>query len=159
MGTGKTTVGRAVASELGWCVCDTDEEIERAAAATIADIFRSEGEAYFRALETDEIRKQVRLIEKGNPCVLSVGGGAYVQPGNYELLQHNGVTIWLDCGFDRICQRLDGDCARPLAADREKFRDLYETRRPLYARADFRISVEDRPISEIVRGILQLPIF
>ena len=159
MGTGKTTVGRAVASELGWCFRDTDEEIERAAAKSIRDIFLHEGEAHFRELETREIRKQVRLVEAGNPCVLALGGGAFVQPINYDLLQHNGVTIWLDCGFDRICERVNGDSSRPLAADRENLLRLYESRRPLYARADFRICVEDRPASEIARDILELPIF
>jgi shikimate kinase len=159
MGTGKSTIGRALASELGWCFCDTDEEIERVAGRSIAEIFQNEGEEHFRDLETAEIRKQVRLIEKGNPCVVALGGGAYVQRSNYEIVQPNGITIWLDCGLDQICKRLDGDGVRPLALDPEKFRTLYEIRRPLYARADFRVSVEDRSVSETVRDVLQLPIF
>ena len=159
MGTGKTTIGRAVASALGWCFRDTDEEIEIGAAQTIREIFVQHGEAHFRELENREIRKQVRFVEAGNPCVLALGGGAFVQPNNYELLQHNGVTIWLDCGFDHICERVNGDSSRPLAADRENLLRLYESRRPLYARADFRICVEERPTNEITRDILDLPIF
>ena len=96
MAAGKTTVGSALADELGWCFIDIDSEIEAQEQARIAEIFRSRGEAHFRELEAEAIRRRVALIEAGDPCVMALGGGAFVQSRNWELIQNNGVTVWLD---------------------------------------------------------------
>ncbi|MBV9761295.1 MAG: shikimate kinase [Acidobacteriaceae bacterium] len=160
MAAGKTTVGRSLADELGWCFVDVDEEIETGQRTSIAEIFRERGENYFRDLETETIRRRVSLIEAGDPCVMALGGGAFVQPRNWELIQNNGVTVWLDCELETVRKRLGDDTTRPLADDRgSALTQLFVDRRPLYARADFRIEVDTAEVCDIVRKILRLPIF
>lgn len=160
MASGKTTIGRAVAEQLGWPFTDIDSEIEAQQGRSVAEIFLSDGEVAFRDLETETIRQHVRQIEAGNPCVVALGGGAFVQPRNWELIQDNGIAVWLDCALETIRKRLGEDTSRPLAADRGgALLKLYEDRRPLYARADFRIDVDTAELPEIVNKILRLPIF
>src|SRR5947209_16272732 len=65
MGCGKSTVGRALADELGWYFSDLDEDIEQAAGTTIAEIFDTKGEAAFRAMETESLRKRVHTVQSG----------------------------------------------------------------------------------------------
>jgi shikimate kinase len=159
MASGKTTVGRAVAEELGWPFCDLDSEIELREGMTIAQIFAERGEGAFRDLETDAIQQRVWSIEAGRPCVIALGGGAFVQQRNWELIQNNGVTVWLDCAIEMIRNRLGDDNSRPLAQNRERLAKLFEDRRPLYSRADFRVEVDCDDVSRIVRKVLELPIF
>ena len=159
MCAGKTTVGSALADELGWCFIDIDREIEAQERVSIAEIFRERGEEYFREVEAKMIRGRVALIEAGDPCVMALGGGAFVQSRNWELIQNNGVTVWLDCELETVRRRLDGDATRPLAQAGDALAKLFEDRRPLYARADFRVPVDTDDVTEIVRRICTLPIF
>lgn len=159
MASGKTTIGRAVAEEIGWPFFDVDTAIEQRAGKTIAQIFEEQGEDLFRSLETEAIRERVMRIEAGHPCVVALGGGAFVQPRNWELVANNGVTVWLDCTIERAAERLAGDTSRPLAANRDRLAQLFEARRPLYARADFRIEVDCDDVAQITRKVLELPIF
>lgn len=159
MAAGKTTVGRALADELGWCFVDIDSDIEAQQGKAIAEIFREHGETHFRRLESGMIRARVARIEAGDPCVMALGGGAFVQPQNWELIENNGVTVWLDCELETVRRRLGDDVRRPLAQDRGALEQLFEDRRPLYARADYRIQVDTAGVDEIVRNILALPIF
>jgi shikimate kinase len=159
MAAGKSTVGRALADELGWAFIDIDLEIEKEQGTSIQEIFLSQGEGAFRDLETAVIRRHVDTIQSGIPGVVALGGGAFVQLRNWEILENNGVTIWLDCPFDIVCQRMNGDDGRPLAADKIRLAKLFEDRRPLYSRADFRLEIIDDDVTTIVRRILRLPIF
>jgi shikimate kinase len=159
MAAGKSTVGRALAKQLGWHFSDIDLEIERQQGAKIADLFITHGEAGFRDMETEMIRRHVDSIRAGVPAVIALGGGAFVQPRNWDLLENNGVTIWLDCPFDVVCRRLNGDDTRPLAKDSSRLAKLFEDRQPIYSRADFRVEVATDEVSTIVAGILNLPIF
>ena len=159
MCSGKSTVGRALANELGWCFVDVDAEIEASEQKPIRQIFREAGECAFRDLESATIRQHITRIEAGDPCVIALGGGAFVQSRNWELIQNNGVTVWLDCALETIIKRLGNDETRPLAENREGLAQLYGDRRPLYGRADFRLVVDAADTSEIVHRILNLPIF
>lgn len=156
MGSGKTTVGRVLAGEIGWPFCDLDSEIENRQGESITRIFIERGEAAFRELETQALSEHIARIEAGHPCVLALGGGAFVQPRNWELIADNGISIWLDCNLERVRQRLGNDTTRPLA---NRLGELFEERRPLYSRADFRVEVDCDDAAEIVRKILHLPIF
>ena len=156
MGCGKSTIGRALADEIGWRFIDLDEEIEKAEKCSISEIFEQRGEPAFRLLETAELRKRVRNIECGQPFVVALGGGAFLQENNCELLSTKGVSIWLDCPFETIQQRIAGQTHRPLAQDPAKFRELYESRRPGYGRADYRIEVSSDDPAETVAKILAL---
>ena len=74
------------------------------------------------------------------PTVVALGGGAFVQPGNFDLIGNHGISIWLDCAFEEIRRRLSAERSHaPLARDPERFRQLFEERREGYSRADFRV--------------------
>lgn len=159
MGCGKSTVGRALAEELGWKFTDLDEEIERAAQTTIRAIFETQGEPAFRELESAALREHVRVVRMGRPQVISLGGGAFLSEENVELATNNGVTIWLDCPFSMIERRVSGATHRPLARDPEQLKTLFEARQAGYARADFRVKIEDDDARGAVAQILALPLF
>jgi shikimate kinase len=160
MASGKSTVGRHLAHRLGWSFFDTDAEIEAAEGVTIAQIFEQRGEAEFRRIEHEILRQHVRSIERGRAAVLALGGGAFVQAGNRDLLQSNGVTIWLDCPFDVVKRRVAAHhVVRPLASDPEKFEALWHARRELYQLADARVPVESDDPDATVAAILAAPLW
>jgi shikimate kinase len=91
--------------------------------------------------------------------VLALGGGAFAQPRNFELIENNGITIWLDCPLPRILDRLKGDTNRPLARNPGKFEELFSERRESYGRADYRIEITSDDADTAVEMVLRLPIF
>ena len=159
MASGKTTIGRRLADELGWHFADLDEDIETQQGTTIAELFDTRGEEEFRRIETAAIEKRVRLIERGRPMVVALGGGTFTQQVNCEMLENNGISVWLDCPFPIVCERVSRASHRPLSRDPDKFRELFETRREAYQRADFRIEVPGDDPEPVVDSILHLPIF
>ncbi|MBZ5624735.1 MAG: shikimate kinase [Acidobacteriia bacterium] len=159
MASGKTTVGRHLAHRLGWNFYDTDHEIESAEKLSIAEIFRTRGEAQFRRIETEIIRQHVGWIERGRPAVLALGGGAYVEPASRQLLQDNGMAVWLDCPFELVKQRVGPGSDRPLAQDPEKFAALFEARREGYGLADIHIRIESDDPEITVQAIVGHPLF
>jgi shikimate kinase len=159
MAAGKTTIGRALAERLGWHFADLDDDIEAAEQMMIARIFEQRGEQEFRRIERAALRARVKAIECGKPTVLALGGGAYVAPANYDLVENNGITIWLDCPFEVVQRRVEQTSHRPLARDAERFAQLYEERREAYARADFRIAIESDDPAMAVAAVMLLPLF
>jgi shikimate kinase len=138
MGAGKTAVGKALASRLGVPFRDSDAEIETAAAMSIAEIFARDGEAFFRSRETEVIG---RLISAA-PCVLSTGGGAFLQPRNRELISAKGVSVWLNADLALLWSRVKNKDTRPLLRTPDPYdtlRALYEARVPVYAGADIEV--------------------
>lgn len=159
MASGKTTIGRLLAHELGWSFADLDEDIEAREGCSIAEIFDTRGEEEFRRIERESIQERLRQIGGGKATILALGGGAFTQSGTQTLLEDHGVTIWLDCAFSKICARIEGSNHRPLARDRIKFQQLYDDRRSGYAKADYRIEIDTDDPAAIVAAILKLPIF
>jgi shikimate kinase len=159
MGSGKSTVGRALADELGWKFLDLDDEIERKHGSEIAMIFDQQGEPAFRQMESVALHDTVRAIEAGRPHVISLGGGAFLNQENFELVSNNGITLWLDCPFGLIEKRVGGATHRPLARDPGRMRELFDLRQPSYARADYRIEIEDDDPLTAVARIMALPLF
>jgi shikimate kinase len=158
MGSGKSTVGRHLAHRLGWSFFDLDSEIERAEGSAIAEIFAAKGEEEFRRIETEMLKQHVRWVERGRPSVLALGGGAFARAANRELLEDNGISIWLDCPFSVVERRAGNDPRRPLAADPVKFRALFDSRREAYARADLRVEIESDDPERAVEAILGAPV-
>ncbi len=142
MGAGKTAVGRAVAAKLDVPFLDSDAEIVSAANMSIAEIFERDGEAFFRTKETQVID---RLLEE--ECgILSTGGGAFLAEGNRDIITQKGVSVWLDADLNLLWQRVKHKDTRPLlrtANPRATLQDIYETRVPIYAKAD--LSVKAAP--------------
>jgi shikimate kinase len=160
MGSGKSTVGRLLADWLGWSFADLDADIEAEQKIPIAAIFDRYGKEHFRKLETEAIRKRTRMVRRGQPQVVALGGGAFTRPENLELLEGHGVTVWLDCPLEMARRRVLREGAdRPLARDPRKFGELYEARRPGYARADYRIEAASDDPGPVVEAIRALPIF
>lgn len=159
MASGKSTIGRALADHIGWPFVDIDVEIEAHAGKPITRIFSEAGEAGFRDIETSVIRKHVSRIEAGQPRVIALGGGAFIQERNWQMIENNGITLWLDCPLETIRRRLGDDTTRPLAADRQALGQLFADRRPIYERADYRIDVDTDHVDEIVSRILTFPLF
>ncbi len=154
MGTGKTTVGRAIAHKTGFTVLDSDQEIERAQGRTIADIFAQNGEPAFRALERD-------FIERGHAAertIVACGGGLVVQPGMLDLLRGKGVVICLHASLETILARTARHRNRPLLEvenPEERIRTLYAAREPIYKRSGTVILTDGRPLNEIVAHVLR----
>jgi len=159
MGSGKSTVGRALAEELGWEFADLDEDIEKREGMSISQIFDTRGEADFRQAETAALRERVRSVEGGRPCVIALGGGALLSEPNFQMVSNNGVTVWLDCPFSMVERRLSGHLHRPLARDPEKLRELFAVRRTGYERADYCVAVENDDAAATAAKILALPLF
>ena len=156
MGAGKTAVGRAVAARLGVDFRDSDAEIERAANATIPEIFVRDGEGFFRKREAEVI---ARLLREG-PCVLSTGGGAFLQETNRVMISARGVSMWLDAPLELLWQRVRHRDTRPLlqtADPRRTLGEIFEVRVPIYALADLSVrcaahlSIEDTAGKVIAR--------
>ena len=156
MGCGKSTVGEALAEEIGWTFLDLDSEIERTEGTSIAEIFETRGEAEFRRVEGAALARCVRSVQLGRPQVVSLGGGAFLSQENFNLVTHNGVTIWLDCPYDMIEKRVAAASHRPLARDPERLRELFDARRKGYARAEYRIDAASDDASAAVTQILGL---
>src|SRR5689334_20963185 len=142
MGSGKSTVGRALADELGWEYADLDEDIERREGMTISEIFSQRGEPAFRQCETAALRERVRSVICGKPYVIALGGGAFLSEENFEMVSNNGVSVWLDCPFSTVERRVAGLTHRPLVRDSEVLRTLFASRRTGYERADYCVPVE-----------------
>ncbi len=154
MGAGKTAVGTAVARQLGVPFCDSDEEIVRAADRTIAEIFERDGEAFFRARESEVIARLLR----GTPCVLSTGGGAFLSEANRRLVHDVGISVWLRADLELLWQRVRHKATRPLlrtANPRETLRQLYDARLPDYAKADLAVdAAADLSVEEMAGRVI-----
>lgn len=159
MGSGKSTVGRLLAEEIGWSFLDLDDEIEKSSGLSISALFELHGEDDFRRIEFQTLQRFVQRIERGQPFVVALGGGAFAQTKNIDLLENNGVTIWLDCPLPLVERRVARHEHRPLARDMEKFRSLYQQRQQSYAKADYRVEVSDAEPITHVASILRLPLF
>jgi len=159
MGCGKSTVGRALAEELGWSHIDLDDEIETSVGVSIAEIFATRGEPEFREIESRMLQKSVHAVQSGRPHVIALGGGAVIKEENFDLISNNGVTVWLDSPFSAILRRVSTETHRPLARDPKQLEQLFEQRRPIYARCHYRIEFEDEDARGAVSKILALPLF
>lgn len=155
MGAGKTAVGTALARVLGVPFLDSDEEIVRAADRSIAEIFERDGEAFFRARETEVLGRLLR----GTPCVLSTGGGAFLAEGNRALITAKGISVWLRADLDLLWQRVRHKTTRPLlrtANPRETLRALYEARLPFYQMADLTVdSSADLSVEDMAHRVIE----
>ena len=154
MGAGKSTVGRRLAEALGRPFYDSDDEIEKAAGLSVADIFTIHGEEEFRR---GEHRVLQRLLE-GPPHVLATGGGAYLNPATRELMRKHAVTVWLNADLETLWKRVSKRSHRPLLRTENPkgvLSDLFDARKPIYEMADLTVPSVDGPHSRTVRAIIE----
>jgi shikimate kinase len=154
MGAGKTAVGTQLARRLGVPFLDSDEEIVRAAHRSIAEIFERDGEAFFRARESEVLS---RLLG-GAPCVLSTGGGAFLAEPNRRMIAERGVSVWLRASLDLLWQRVRHKSTRPLLRTenpRDTLRAIYEARGPIYGLADVTVdSQADASVEDMAQRVI-----
>lgn len=156
MGVGKTTVGRRLARLLGRGFVDVDEEIERAAARTVGEIFAEHGEAYFRAGE----RRVIARLMAERHGVIATGGGAFVDPETRALILDRGLAIWLDCEVSTLVRRTARRNTRPLLQTGDPqmiLTELRQSRAPAYAEAPIHVMTDDVPhtatLARIIEGL------
>src|SRR5574340_826015 len=152
MGTGKSTVGRRLASELGLKFLDIDAVIETEAGLAIGEIFDKYGEHHFRTLES-EVIKRLTSGEFGTGYVVSTGGGAVVNDLNRQALKGWGVLICLKASVDEILRRVEKKSDRPLLATsdrREAIERLIKERDAAYGDCDLSVVTDYRDVQEIV---------
>ena len=155
MGTGKSTVGRAVAQRVGFDCIDSDHEIERVAGKEIPAIFAELGEPAFRAMER-------AFVEGGHPTtrtVVACGGGLVVQPGMLERLKAHGVVVCLHASVETILARTARQKNRPLlnVEDPEaRIRKLFAEREAVYRSAGSVILTDARPMNDIIAHVLRV---
>jgi shikimate kinase len=155
MGAGKTTLGRLLAADLGWEFRDLDAEIEQDSGMTVADIFRREGEAGFRAREVAMLG---RLLQ-GERLVLALGGGAVESAGVREQLTacRGACVVYLAAPLEALVQRCleqPGAAERPVLADRERLRSRWAARLPYYEQAHLRVETGGLSPEESLHALL-----
>jgi shikimate kinase len=155
MGAGKTTVGRALAAKLGWEFIDLDDLIQARDGRAIPQIFQKSGEKAFRDLERQVLQELVSS-SRGNASVLSLGGGAFIDNTNQQVLRENEIpAVFLDASAEELFRRCQQPgLERPLLSDRSGFSALYERRRPAYMNAAICIQTAGREIASIVDEIM-----
>jgi shikimate kinase len=134
MGSGKSSIGRRVASGLGFQFVDTDALLVERDGREIAEIFAQDGEVRFRDLETSVLES----LSGRERCVISTGGGVVLREENRALLRELGFVVWLTASEDVIFERVSRTNKRPLlrtANPRETVNQLFAARRPLYEAA------------------------
>jgi shikimate kinase len=152
MGTGKTTVGKALSKRTGLALMDVDHLIEEKERRRIADIFEKDGEPAFRKLEKETISRIASLAGQ----IITTGGGAVLDPDNFEALKKNGLVIALEARPETIYERVKGSRHRPLLSSGElelEIRRLLESRRPIYDKADLKFSTDGKTAQQVADEI------
>jgi shikimate kinase len=153
MGTGKSSVGRLVASHLHFDFVDTDELIESRAGRTISDIFAQAGEEAFRQIE----KQVVAELAHARRVVISSGGGLAAQPDNLASLREHALIVCLWASPEAIWERVRHQTHRPLLDDPDpqgRIRTLLAAREPYYRQADVLVNTEMRSVKEVAHHVL-----
>lgn len=153
MGAGKSSLGMRLAEALGLGFADADNEIEKAAQMSIADIFEAHGETYFR----DGERRVIKRLLDEPPHVLALGGGAFVNDKTRALVKQKSLSIWLDVPLNELVIRVNKKPGkRPLLVGQDvetKLRELMTARGPLYAQADLKVDVGGGTHEEAIEAL------
>lgn len=153
MGSGKTTLGRALAAATGLRFIDLDEYIEEQSGATVREIFATRGEAAFREIE----RATLLEVSRMDDVIVACGGGTPCFRSNMELMNATGFTVLLEASFPRLLERLtEGRAKRPLIAAMERdeleayIRTTLNARMPHYSKARGRFGSDELETAEMI---------
>ena len=143
-GSGKSTMARYLCSKTKFNYLDLDEEIEKKSQKSITEIFRDEGQDYFRSLETKLLKE---IINKEKIFILSTGGGTPCFNKNMELMKKNGITIFLNTSIDTLIERVSRKNKRPLFNSKnikETINNMFNERIKYYNQSRFSVKDNDR---------------
>lgn len=152
MGTGKTTIGRLLAKQMNWTFVDTDTTIEQEQGTVISQLFETLGEAQFRRIETDTLKRVLNARQQ----VIATGGGAVLAEENCRAMLQDGYVVALIANSSTIIQRVGGDQSRPLLKGdlHGRVTSLLELRKTAYDFADVKIDTTTQSIEQIIESIL-----
>lgn len=141
MGSGKTRIARELAQRLNVEMVDLDEKITASKGRSPAQLIVDEGEEAFRVIESDVLRE---LLETDSARVIALGGGAWIQEVNRNLIeQYDWISVWLDVPFEVCWARIQASGEdRPLGRTKEQAQTLYDQRKPIYQLANVRIQMD-----------------
>lgn len=151
-GSGKSTIGPALAKKLDYEFIDTDEQIVKNEHKTIAKIFETKGERYFRKIEAEMVLKALQRKKK---FVIALGGGAFQNASNRKLIEENAIVIFLSTAQKELYRRLRKTTDRPILSHttvklHDKIKTVLNQRINNYKKADIIVSTTDKTISQIV---------
>jgi shikimate kinase len=154
MGAGKTSTGEVLSRRLGWPFEDLDDWIELRQGSSVEQIFQEHGEAGFRRAEHAALKE---LLEKlaSAPKVLALGGGAFAQPENRDLLAKAPIaSVFLDAPVEELFNRcrLQGK-QRPLFGSLEQFRRLHDKRQEHYCKARYRVDTSGKEVEAVASEV------
>lgn len=160
-GSGKSTLGKALAAKLNWSFYDLDDLIEAKAGNVISEIFSTHGEGYFRKLESSVLEE---TLKKDETFVLATGGGAPCFNENMEVINKNGVSVYLDVPLNNILERLTNTqvAIRPLFSSLDtpqiilKLKDMHSQRNAYYEMAKIKLRGEDSSPELLIANWLPL---
>jgi shikimate kinase len=154
MGAGKSTTGKLLSDRLGWPYLDSDDEIERLTGKTVPEIWKAEGEPAFRA---EEAKVLAQACTSDGPAVVSVAGGAVLDPENRAFIRRGGLIVWLRADVSTLVRRVGAGAGRPLleSSPAEAMARLYEQRAPIYSElADLVFDVDRMSPPQVVDQIV-----
>lgn len=145
MGCGKTTAGKILSNRTNYRFVDLDEFISQKESLSISDIFEKYSEKYFRQLET----KAIKELIKEKDIIVSLGGGAILNPTNAKIIKGSGKVVFIDIDEKTAFKRLENDTSRPLLNTEDKFetiKKLLNERKPIYLKySDFTVNGAETP--------------
>ncbi len=155
MGCGKTTTAKELGKIAeGYKAIDLDEEIEKSTGKKISDIFLKFGEPHFRMLETEKIKSFL----KKEKIILSLGGGAFENAENRELILKECTVIYLKTSADTIYDRIKNETHRPLLRknfSKSRIQDIIKLREKNYEKADITVVTDNKSPKETAQEILR----
>ncbi|MBI1909965.1 MAG: shikimate kinase [Deltaproteobacteria bacterium] len=154
MGTGKSSVGSALAKRLGYSFADLDQAIEKGCGMKVAEIFEKKGEGFFREQE----KKALQATLKEKSVVVATGGGVVIDPENRRLMKESGLVVTLTARPEVILQRVQGGKeSRPLLGKgdkKETILKLMREREPFYKEASLTVDTSGATLEETVQELV-----
>jgi len=152
MGSGKSSIGKILSKKLEFEFIDTDKKIEEIEKKTISEIFKNEGEKYFRNIEEIISLKSLKLNNK----VIALGGGGYINPIIRKCTLKNCISVWLDWNNETLINRIKNSKKRPLAMKSSNFElhNLIVKRSKFYNLSDYKINCDKLDKKQIVEIII-----
>ena len=154
MGAGKTTIGYKLAKKIKYEFIDIDTEIENYESNKIVNIFESKGESYFRKIEE---KISLDFLDR-NKCIISLGGGAFLNDKIRKKIKKNCYSFWLDWKMVTILARIQKSRRRPLAQklNKKELTELYKKRVKFYRLSDYKINCENKNKNEIIEQLIDI---